>query len=431
MAAAIFSFRAYPTAQIFITIVGAYILVFPTVDFLLAPKNHASNFAYIQLIILLLFFSPLVLFLKMRLKSSQIHFSKDQSTKIALNPYAPLILILNQIAFIFVSYYYDLYLVRINYGDFETFTGTIPLLPLAIYRISLESSFFIVIFLYYCLKSSSQTNKHRLLYKITFISYVSIFGLFFLVNSRMQFIILFLLLIACGYRPGSHSLKKVAVTFFAVLFLIVALTLLREFVIEGNDRLEASGSAALIRETIALIAVRLNSLAIVDLATEFGFNPFRLDLSGLFYFIEFNFAYFTDPREYDAIKALQLTSPSVYVINNILGARYVDFPKSMVVDTILIFGCFGLPVLAYFLASLVGWIQRQLHSSDVSNGSFVFALFLLPLVFQFEKEFLGFLINCIKWSPMLILGLVARPKRLGCNSTLRRVGTEVRGSANN
>jgi hypothetical protein len=399
-----------PIVQLFIVIIAAYVVLFPALDFYLAPFPPKNVFAYHQTIFAVMFVFPLIAFAARRLRRDALHAQPPVTTTAELNRLVPPFLLLNLILFMATAYIYNLYLVRLGYGDFRETTGSTPTILLFQYRMTVDTSFFIVLYLIYCLKLAPPASGVVFPYRVALYSYAAVFGLFFLFNSRMQFLLLIIVIGLSTYKRGLGNSRRLVLIGVSVVALAVTLTLLRELVIEHTDRLDASSTAVLLRDTTWIIAARLNSITMLDAAGE-TYSIFSTNFSGMDFFIKFTASPFLDPAYYEYMKSIEETSPSVFVINNILSTREVDFPKSMIIDVVLIFGAFGLVPLAYILSTTVVWIQRQINTRNVTYAGFVLALYVLPLVFQFEKEFLGFITSLFKWSPLVIMAIIVRPRQ--------------------
>lgn len=413
---AVSALNRFPLLQIFVIIVSAYTIFFPMLDFMSSPYPFTRTFLYHQIVFGVFFLAPLVFFIS-RGAVTLAGKATTVSPPVELNHYTPIILIASLALFTASSILYNLYFVRIGYGDFLLTTGSTPTVLLFHYRMMAETSFFVIIYLIAAVRAG-KGDAYRKYYMLALGLYVLTFGPFFLINSRMQFLLLLILVLVSNYEKGRINFPRLIAVVVSVVTLAIALTLLREFIIEDNGRLDASSSASLIRETVWLISGRLNSLTMIDTAGETGYNIFAPNLYGFWFVIKFNLSPIFDPAFYAYIKSIEQTSPSVYIMNTILLRNDVDFPKSMAVETVLMLGALGLPALAYVISRVMIWIQRKLRYDDISSVGFVLALYFLPLVYQFEKEFSGFLLSALKWSPMAAFLIISRPRRVsrGVNS---------------
>tara|TARA_R110000787_G_scaffold10961_3_gene36433 strand:+ start:435 stop:1742 length:1308 start_codon:yes stop_codon:yes gene_type:complete len=399
--------KHFPISQIYILFVVAYTSLFPALDLLMSPFPLKGAFGFHQSMFAIFFILPLILFILMRSRFSIV--TGNQSDDIVnLNTYSPIILSASAIVFLVAALAYNLFFVRLGYGEFLQIASSTPNVVRYHYRMAVETSFFVIIYLTAIIRSYPDARFIGA-YKVTLGVYILVFGAFFLVNSRMQFLLLVILLLASNYKTGIINFRRLAKLGVMVVALAISLTLLRELFIEQNNRLDVSSFMILIRETVWLIASRLNSVVMIDTAGQGLYNPFIPNLDGLWFLIKFNLAAFNDPAYYEYMKAIQITSPSVFVINDILVRTDIDFPKSMMVEVLLIFGLLGLPVLAYILARVVGRIQFIVKRFSPTDPQFILALYVLPGILQFEKEFSGFLFSLIKWAPMVIFIIVSRP----------------------
>jgi hypothetical protein len=223
-------------------------------------------------------------------------------------------------------------------------------------------------------------------------------------------------------------LKRIRPVRFGALLalLVLGLTLFRELYLEDNDRIGGVDLGDLLMATGWLIAARLDSIVILYRLNDIGFDPWGFELSGPLHVLNFYISFFADPDTYAAIKESLVTSPSVEIVNRLLAGTEVDFPKSMILDMFLSFGVLGLLATALALGSLLGMVQRQLQSFRGFRPGFMVALYLLPMLLEFEKEFMGFFFTFLKWTPALLLLYWHRP-RFGWAGTAAQSGS--RGAA--
>ena len=283
-----------------------------------------------------------------------------------------------------------------------------------LYRAVTEMAIYLIIFFATILRGVSSYTKFYRLHKVVFIVYFITFFVFFLVNSRLQLVLLFLCLICTQPRFIELATNRLRSFMFLTLVasFVVLITLIRELIIEDNGRIETYDIISVATDTIRLIAARLDSLTILYRLRHYEINFFEIDLAGLSNSFLFYKSFFVDPDAYASIKNSLMTSPTVVIVNQYLPSREIDFPKAMVLDMFMSFGIFGLLGCALVLAGLLTWIYRSLGSFYKFSSSYLVAIYLLPLIFQFEKEFSGFLIAFIKWFPLLFLTYLMRPR---CN----------------
>jgi hypothetical protein len=404
-----------PVVQVYFIIVLAYLNFFPSLDFLfqLELGFKMEAFMLFQVYIIAFFELPLMYFLnrKARVVSRSPAVSILHSRPLHLSVILPFFLSALLLAFWFISLRYDLFFVRMGYQGVQDAPPDTPSILLYTYRAAVETSFFVILFLFYTLRSTAKTSSYRSVYKVLLTGYLLTFLVFYVVNSRAHLLVLILLLMCTQARADIFSTKgiKLAVVGVGTLVLLIVHTLLREL-LEKNDRLDFSSIVAIVSSIVGLIAGRLNSLVMLNELANTEFNPFGLQLSGLIHVVYFNIAFITDPQAYASIKASEVTSPSVEIINRLLSVSMVDFPKSHVLDVFLIFGVYGLLILAIFMGKTVSLIQRHTLQGPNFSKSFLVAIYTLTLLFQFDKEFLGFVSNFLKWSPILLLIVYLRPR---------------------
>jgi hypothetical protein len=126
-----------------------------------------------------------------------------------------------------------------------------------------------------------------------------------------------------------------------------------------------------------------------------------------------------EPNRYAAIKNSLETSSSVTIINQLTAGAEVDFPKSVVLDTFLSFGVYGLFILAILIAQAFKKIEEKIGSFADFSLPYITALFALPMLMEFEKEALGILISFAKWSPMLVFAFLVRPRIVSMSPPFR------------
>lgn len=395
-----------PLVQLYLVIIVSYLNLFPAVDQFLSFQP-AAGFLEAQFIAVLLFEVPLFFFLTMQKRSAKGRvIPLEEGQRLKSN--SPILLLILLSIFYFISFKYNLFFVRLGYEAFLNNPDAVPGFFLYPYRLVVEASFFIILYLSFSIRLSRPDSRNRLLYKFTLWLYLFTFLTFFFVNSRMQF----LLLIASLYfiRPSffvpKFRLQKYFLLFLLAIFLVVSLTIIRELYIEKNNRVDVSSLLDLFGSVGSLIAGRLNSLVMLSRSIEAGYNPYGFEMSGLLHVWNMYVSFFTDPVTYAQIRASEITSPSVVIVNQILNENHVDFPKSMILDIQLTFGALSLPFLAWILAIFINFIQIKINSSKYISIPLLFALYMAPMQLQFEKETVGLISFAFKWSPILLILII-------------------------
>jgi len=405
LAAALHRNKDYPITQIYLAFVFCYLNLFPTISQILSPEP-SPKFFQAQWIAIFFFEMPLLFLLSRRNTGRNVLPVRIQLTTTSSLIYsAPWLLLALLALFWIVAIGYNKFFIRLDYSAFREDPNSVPTFLLFPYRVTIEGSYFIILYLIFSLRLSPRASRHRGLYRTTLWLYLLTFSVFFFVNSRMQFLLLLLCLyfIRPGFTLPRLKAGRMALFSLAAIAVIIALTLIRELFIESNDRLDASNALGLFYILGSMISDRINSLVMLARALEGGYNPFGVQSSGLLHLYNLYFSFFADPEAYAQIRASEITSPSVEIINRVMGENYVDFPKSMVLDIQLVCGSFALPFLAGLLAAGIRFSQKAVIRQGSLTPRLLAALFLLPLLLQFEKEFLGFVTMLLKLSPLFVL----------------------------
>jgi hypothetical protein len=83
----------------------------------------------------------------------------------------------------------------------------------------------------------------------------------------------------------------------------------------------------------------------------------------------------------------------------------------MILDMFLGLGIGGLLVTGCIIGLILGGVQRSLLSPFRGfRLSLLSSFYVLPMLLEFEKEFLGFIFNLLKWLPMFFLVYWLRPR---------------------
>jgi hypothetical protein len=86
----------------------------------------------------------------------------------------------------------------------------------------------------------------------------------------------------------------------------------------------------------------------------------------------------------------------------------------------------GLLLTATILGISLGRLQRQLVLFRRFTPAFLISLYALPMLLEFEKEFLGMMVSLIKWLPILLLLYLTRPRFIwGQNDRIVATGNLV------
>jgi len=404
--------RGAPVLQIHALIGASYLNIFPALDYLFSDGLGMSGFARFQWLVALFFQVPLLLVMHQWAPRIRSLPTTPTPARARLSPWLPAALLILLAGFWVVAIGYDLFFRRLGHDALQRASAEVPALLLYLYRGAVETAFFVVVFLWTLLRSVSARSRHYGLYRLSLAGYLTTFVLFFGANSRMQFVLLLLCLICTQPGLATFVLQRVRLPRFLLLLalLVFGLTLLRELVLEDNARVDASDLPDLLTTAGWLIAARLDALAILYRLNEVGFNPFGFELSGIAHVLNFYWSFFFDPAAYDAIKESLITSPSVAIVNRMAPVDEVDFPKAMILDMFLSFGVLGLLMTAGMLGGVLIWVQRRVAVFGGFTPTYMVAIYALPMLLEFEKEFIGLFFAFAKWTPALLLVYLLRPR---------------------
>jgi hypothetical protein len=181
-------------------------------------------------------------------------------------------------------------------------------------------------------------------------------------------------------------------------------------VFENNNRVSNSSILNSVVDSVGLIAGRLDSMWILTALSDRGFNPLSFNLSGIGIIWDLYYSFVFDPVHYQDIKNSLETSPSAVIINQLMTVSQIDFPKSMVLDVFLSFGVIGLMPLALIVGKVLNSIESQISSNKYTTFYYIAALYVAPMILEFEKETFSIIVSVMKWSPILLLVFAVRPR---------------------
>lgn len=395
--------------KLYLLIVSSYLLVFPSLDYVLKNGEGMADFLYIQTLIIGFFVIPLLGFISLASRNQKKIYHPISKTSIRLTSWLPITLGLFLLIFWIVALHFDLFQRRLGHEALARQSADVPALFLYIYRGVVETAFFTIIYLWNCVSQTTILNRYYRQYQIILSAFLLTFIIFFGLNSRMQFIILVLCLLCTQEKLARIFTARLWSTTVLLLVSVIGLTLLREIYLESNDRIDFTNLESILLAVSLLIIERLDSTIILYRLFESGLDPLDFHLSGISHVMDFYLAFFYDPVLYTAIKESLITSPSVEIANRFLSNSEIDFPKSMILDMFLSFGVLGLLLVSSFLGLGIGAIQTSIRTSKKFNFNFLISIYTLPLFLEFEKEFFGFIFNFLKWLPVLIFLYIARP----------------------
>lgn len=285
-----------------------------------------------------------------------------------------------------------------------------------IYRLITESSFFVVLSLRAIISSSNSKTKNIYLYKVVLILFATVFLLYFLLNSRMQFVLFLVFLLFPLKLSSKQNFSKFIGYGFLILLVLLFLTLFREITLEASGRVIETSFLSQIQSSISIIGKRLNILEIFYTIHHYGYDPLSLNMAGFYQAIYFPISALIDPQYYEITKLNLTTSSSVVVVNEITGGGFVDFPKTIIIEIMLSFGALSLLALALMYSKLTASLTSEFYKSPYLSIKWYIAAYLITIFFQFEKEFFSMFISSIKWSVILIIFILTGPSKKHYNN---------------
>jgi len=396
---------------LFITsILYAYIILGPSISGFSYQDIDLEVLYQYQTIFIILFLIPVLLFANFIVREFDLANDEILRGKFNISIFLPIFLLSILTIFLYTIFEYGLFFRRMGHEGLYQTSSEIPSYLKYIYRGASEASFFIIMTLrFYAIHELNISSKRFV--QLTILLYGLVFGAYFLLNSRMQFLfIIFSIFVPLGkkYDIRPNQLKYIIL----ISLLIIGMTLFRELFLESfNQRVNGDDFFNTLKQSLILIFERLNIFEIFVLTQNYNMSPFSINLTGILNTFQLPIAYFFDKTYYlNALATLQ-TSSSVAIINDITGKSFIDFPKSQVTDFYFSFGILSIPIFTIFYCFLIKLISDALAQPRL-NFKTLFIFYLLTFIFQFEKEFLTILISPLKWAPLFLLLFLFRPKKL-------------------
>ena len=389
---------------------GFYLHIFPSVSYFLSGGKSTENFAKVQIFVFIIFTCFLLFFFVLsKYKITNFDFVVARRD-LNLSFFLPIIFLTMAFTFAYVAFSYDLMFRRIGFRGLQENTASVPFFLLAVYRIAVETSFLVITFLLSCITSSTKTSKNRKLYLLSLWVHGPIFFTFYFVNSRLQLMLALccLLITSVKGRKIFRSALSLAACSIAALTLVFSLTLVREFVFEDNNRVSNDSTFAALYDVLELISGRVNSVEVVNTMMDQGQPLVTYNSAGIEKIYDLYFSLFFDPEHYAVVKETLETSPSEAILVSIFRQSEVDFPKSIIIDTFLTFGLPGIFISMLYASAICLLCQRFTVWPDPTKISFIFALFILPPLLEFEKEF-SYVFTLSKWSIVFFIIAWLRP----------------------
>jgi hypothetical protein len=276
--------------------------------------------------------------------------------------------------------------------------------------------FGVLLFSWFFVKKSRVVKAIGLLSMLVFLA---VFGFYFLVNSRLYFAFL-LVLIFSIYVYKSESLPRRAI----LLLLFVCMTLFYSFKVVSNIRDSFhynTGQLAWINfkpwHVYPEIAVKdsvIKRMDGIDLMAQISQNLSYENISlgkawanPVFMLIAPAF-YRSQVKE---IKLQARTGAKNYLMEKLTSIKSADYYSCMLTDVYGNFWIFGFVLAAFVLARICSYVDNNLNKPR-SSVAVVVSVYLMSIFLSFEQEFVGAFMNFVQLSPFLLLVLVVNPVRV-------------------
>jgi len=312
------------------------------------------------------------------------------------------LLCVSALIFLYITVDNGIFFRRIGHEALAINSLNLSMAQLVFTRLFEETAIFITMILHILfIYSNKRPSKISMLFMLC---YLLIILAFFLINSRMQAIILFLahFCIFASFNNFYRVIPKVIlmlfITFWTVLILRSAMVV------------ESINVSSIVSEVSSEnpVSDRLNGLKIIIDLNE------NISEKGLMYgeawrnSIMIYYYMIFDKNKYYLIKSNMETTPKVLIYQHYKGASIKDAPSSIVSDVYPNFGIIGLVISGGLIGVLLYLIKLGLNNTT-NLFQFLLSLYLIPLLFQFEKEFISLIFMIFKYSFILFLVYILRP----------------------
>jgi hypothetical protein len=411
---------------VFYSQVFIYIHLAPTINMLHIDKQLQEMYLFTQAMAWLFFELPLIIFY--RRIYPKLESIKNRNNHITLPRQANgriiffMFLLGFALAFLYLSFEYDLFFRRIGHEGLALRSSQMSFLELVVYRTYSETSvFLLMISILLCLNLKKSDGISTLLPITSTLIHASIYGSFVLLNNRLQTDVLILLIflifslwktpiLKIPIYPARNLLALCLVLLISTKVVSDVRTLYAETGGFKNYSVSELFSTSITANNSSLIR-RLDGIELMATITKPALSNGFLWGDAWTSSIAIYYYMVTDPEKARTIKKELKTNPKVYIAEQYLQSNIADSPSSMLTDIYGNFFIFGFIPCAFFLASGLGFVSKQMLQPTSSIALYT-ALYLLPFFFKFEKEFLTLCLNILKFSPALLLVIAIKPFKL-------------------
>jgi oligosaccharide repeat unit polymerase len=373
---------------------------------MLAPLASINNNGVVTLyyidIFILFFLTPLFIIYKAfpSVKIRQLNVNVSNSKTLIFS----FLLCLSALIFLYIAVDNGIFFRRIGHEALARASLDLSRVQLIFTRLFQETAIFITMVLHILFVYSNKRKRLSKISTLFILCYLLVILTYFLINSRMQLMILILshFCIFASFNKISRTIPKLIAMLFIAFWTVL--------ILRGAIVTENVSVSSIISEVISEnpISNRLNGLKIIielnEEVSERGMmygEAWRNSIM-IYYYMIF------DENKYNLMKINMETTPKVLIYQYYKGEHIKDSPSSIVSDVYPNFGIIGLVILGGFIGMLLYLIKSGLNNTT-NLFKFLLSLYLIPLLFQFEKEFISLIFMVFKYSFVLFLVYIYRP----------------------
>lgn len=390
---------------LFLFIFYLYIHLFPQMYIFNGHQNDALKYFFIQLQIFLFFELPLLFFYKYfiggKYNSDIVGFEIVADT-FRVNIFLIILVGLNFI-FLFVAINYGLFFRRIGHDALMILSLQVPKSLFVIYRLFEETAVFLTLILHILIRFSERKRRKLIFVFVFFFITLLIYQL---INSRMQLLVTIFshTILVISFKREFNVKKLFRIGLLSIVGVLTVMIFRNIIVLEDAD-LKSVKSAI---EDENSLDNRLNGIMLIsDISSDISNRGFMYGEAWIPSF-QVIYYYLFDENKANEIKENLNTTPKVNIIKFYKGNNIVDMPSSLVTDLYPNFGIIGL----FFGALLIAFLLFKVVSGLIAPKglfNFLFALYLIPLLIQEEKEYLSMLFMIFKYSSILLITFLVKP----------------------
>jgi len=382
-------------------------------------------YVWIQLFCVVFFEIPLILIYlisKSRTRSCTSEYLPVTNVNNSRQLIFSIVMLLIDILFVYVILRYGLIFTRIGSEAKANIFVKLSLSPLWLISRLIEKS--IIFMVGILLLAWLANNKSIINRTITFISLlvtVVIFGVYYLINSRLTFA-LFLVFIfgIIIYQSEWRFLKKRMFIFlliflpFAMIYSIRVTSNIRSNFFKDNGVSMKNFIPWYSAENQSDNTPFIKRMDGIDLMARVSLNMSYYDIplgkawSNPLFMI---FGIFVNKEKANDLKRNTITTAKSYLMENFTDIKLPDYYSCMLTDAYGNFWILGLVFVAAFLAKLSAYIDKNLFRPR-STISLILSVYLISIVLPFEQEFISIITNVVQTLPVLFLVIILNPLKI-------------------